>query len=126
MIRDFRDLSMMPRGLQQFRAWMDPLPHNISPTNIDWMLERDKRLWVMEFKPQGFGAVSRGQHLTLQSLSSRGIRTWLVEDPWATEVLEEPRDRDAHLIYRVYEDGEVYQRTASIEEINQQVKEFVE
>lgn len=54
-------------------GWLRPAfePSKISPSDIDWIVERNDRFLVLEIKPRGTTAssISTGQRLLLEALS---------------------------------------------------------
>lgn len=68
-------------GLQRYASWLGPLPRNVSPTDLDFVLHRREgdRLLVLEFKPPG-AELSAGQSETLEALRRHGIEAYVVRE----------------------------------------------
>lgn len=65
-------------GLRDFRWASDALPGKVAPMDVDFMLERNGRFLVIEFKPADM-RVGMGQFITLKALEAMGIEVWLVK-----------------------------------------------
>lgn len=65
-------------GLRDFRWASDVLPGKVAPMDVDFMLERNGRFLVLEFKPKDMH-VGMGQFITLKALEELGMEVWLVK-----------------------------------------------
>jgi hypothetical protein len=68
-------------GLQIWENWLEPLPRNASPTNIDMALHNrhGDRLLIAEFKQPG-ELIPAGQQEALDWFSRRGAVVWPVPE----------------------------------------------
>lgn len=64
-------------GLRDFRWASDALPGKVAPMDVDFVLERNGRFLVIEFKPIDM-RVGMGQLITLKALEAIGMEVWLV------------------------------------------------
>lgn len=66
-------------GLRDFRWLDDALPGRVAPTDIDFVLEKNGRVLIQEYKPPG-GPVRMGQRLTFKNfIRKMDADVWVVE-----------------------------------------------
>jgi hypothetical protein len=66
-------------GLRDYEWVSGALPGRISPTDLDFVLERSGRVLIHEYKDRG-AIVRMGQRLTLRTFVRMGCDVWLVTD----------------------------------------------
>jgi hypothetical protein len=67
-------------GLRDYRWLNDELPGKIAPMDIDFILEKNERFLIHEYKPKG-APLRQGQRLTLRALKRRaGADIWVVNE----------------------------------------------
>ena len=64
-------------GLRDYRWVADALPGRVAPMDLDFMLEKNGRFLVLEYKP-GVAPLPLGQRLTLKQLVRLGMDVWVV------------------------------------------------
>lgn len=71
-------VSEVDLGLRDYNTWVgDALPGRVAPMDVDFMLEKNGNVLVIEFKPKGV-PLPLGQRLTLKNLVRMGMDVWVV------------------------------------------------
>lgn len=71
-------VSEVDLGLRDYNTWIgDALPGRVAPMDVDFMLEKNGNVLVLEFKPKG-APLPLGQRLTLKNLVRMGTDVWVV------------------------------------------------
>jgi hypothetical protein len=67
-------------GLRDYRWLNEELPGRIAPMDLDFILEKNERFLIQEYKPKG-APLTMGQRLTLRALVRKaGADVWVVNE----------------------------------------------
>jgi len=78
-----RNADALPHPLRDYEWVSSVLPGKVGPTDLDFVLERNGKVLILEFKPE-FVEPGLGQLLTLITLHRMGATVWLVQGEWGT------------------------------------------
>jgi hypothetical protein len=72
-------VSAVALGLRDYSWLGDALPGRIAPMDVDFLLEKNGRFLVLEFKPTGV-PLGQGQRIALKHLVRKGFDVWVVRE----------------------------------------------
>lgn len=78
-------------GLRDYRWVTSKLPGRVGPMDVDFVLEKNGHILILEFKPAGM-AIGVGQRITLTAFAKMGCDVWVVrgDGPYVTRDILTP------------------------------------